>query len=315
VYASTISRKSFWDLERRALRAVVHRNPRAQGRVVRDVTDRPHRIAEGEVLRDGAVLDHREQQRGHAVAEIDRVLRHVRVADDHVEPAVFLAIGMRLVAGVHDRPLHHRVESDLGLEEIRALGDLVGAGVSTILAADLARPTPDLARREERQQGLDDLLERRASIHQVVLVAAVAVALAVAVVLVDQHLRAFGQQRVRLATAHLHDPLAGLLVDDDVARVRHLGARILGVGMIDVVPGSVDQRLVAGDVLLLVGRVLLALDLESARVGERILLIVVPEDPALGILAIGVDDQHAGRDGIEIRVVLDRDARTRSRFP
>ena len=79
------------------------------------------------------------------------------------------------------------------------------------------------------------------------------------------------------------------------------------VSVIDVVAGAVDERLVAGDVLLLVGRVLLALDLEATRIRERVLLVVVPEDVAVRILAVGVDDQDTGRDGVEVGVVLDHD--------
>ena len=224
-----------------------------------------------------------------------------------MESAVLLAICVGLVTRIDDRALDHRIERDFGLEEVRALGELIVAGMPAVLAADLAGAAPDLARREEGKQGLDDLLEGRAAVHQIVLVAAVAVALAVAVVLVDQHLRAGRQQLVRLAAADLDDALAGLLVDHEIPCVRDFRARVLGMRVIDVVTRAVDQRLVAGDVLLLVGRVLLALDLEAARIGQRVLLVVVPENLAVGIFAIGVHDQDAGRNRIEVRVVLDHD--------
>ncbi len=68
------------------------------------------------------------------VAQVDRVLAHVRVADDHVQAAVLLAVGVGLVARVDDRPLDHGVERDLGLEEVGALGELVVAGVRAVLA-------------------------------------------------------------------------------------------------------------------------------------------------------------------------------------
>ena len=144
------------------------------GGVVRDLLDRAHRIAQRDVAIDGAVLDHREHQRGEPVAQPDRELAHVGVADDHVQAAVLLAIGVRLVARVDDRALDHRVERDLGLEEVGALRELVLAGMRAVLAADLARAAVDLARHEERHQVLDDLLEGRAAVHQVVLVRAVA---------------------------------------------------------------------------------------------------------------------------------------------
>ena len=53
-----------------------------------------------------------------------RDLRQVRVADDHVQPAVLLRIGVRFVAGVDDRPLEGRLEPDLLLEEVGPLAEL-----------------------------------------------------------------------------------------------------------------------------------------------------------------------------------------------
>jgi hypothetical protein len=89
-------------------------------------------------------------------------------------------------------------------------------------------------------------------------------------------------------------------VDHEIAGVGHLRAGVLGVGVVDVVARTVHQRLVARDVLLLVRGVLLAVDLEAPRVGQRVLLVVVPEDLRLRVLAIGIDEQHAARDGIEV---------------
>ena len=62
------------------------------------------------------------------------------------------------------------------------------------LAADLAGAGEDLAGDEVRHDVGDDPAERHLPVHQVVLVAAVAVALAVGVVLVDDDLLALGQE-------------------------------------------------------------------------------------------------------------------------
>ena len=43
------------------------------------------------------------------------------------------------------------------------------------------------------------------------------------------------------------------------------------------------------------------------KAGERIFLVVVPEDLRRALLAIRVHEQHAARDRIEVPVVLDRD--------
>ena len=272
-----------------------------------NLLDRLHRVAQRQVAVDRPVLDHGQHERRGAVAQVDRVLRHVRVAHDDVQAAVFLPVGMGLVAGVDDRALDHGVERHLGLEEVGALRELVLARMAAVLGTHLARAAVHLAGREERQQVLDDLLEGGPAVHQVVLVGAVAVALAIAVVLVDQHLGARGQHPIRLAPRQLDDPLAGLLEDHQVPGVGHLGAGVLRVGVVHVVPRPVRQGLVPGDVLLLVRGVLLPFHLEAARVGERILLVVVPQDLRRRVLAIGVHEKDAARDGVEITIVLDGD--------
>ena len=50
------------------------------------------------------VLEHPQQDRRRADLQEGGVLAHVRVAHDHVEAAVPLGVGVRLVAGVDDRP-------------------------------------------------------------------------------------------------------------------------------------------------------------------------------------------------------------------
>jgi hypothetical protein len=157
------------------------------------------------------------------IAQVDGVLGEVGVAHDDVQAAVLLAVGMGLVPGIDDGTLDHGVQRDLGLEEVGSLGDLVVDRLAAVLCAHLARAAVDLPSDEEGHQLLDDLLEGRAPVHQVVLVRAVAVALSIAVVLVDEHLRALGQERIGLPPARLEDQLARLLVHDQVAHVRHLG--------------------------------------------------------------------------------------------
>ena len=120
-------------------------------------------------------------------------------------------------------------------------------------------------------------------------------------------MHALGQQRVRLPAAGLEDALARLLVDHEVPDVGDFRARVLRMGVVDVVARAVHQRLVAGDVLLLVRRVLLAVDLEAPGVGQGILLVVVPQDLAGVVFAVGVDEENAARDGIEVGITLDGD--------
>ena len=94
---------------------------------------------------------------------------------------------MGLVAGVDYRPLQGRLQADLLLEEVGPLRELE-LDVAPIpvgqLAADLARSGEYLPGHEVRGGVLDDPAEWGGSVHQVVLMTAVAVALAIRVVLV-----------------------------------------------------------------------------------------------------------------------------------
>ena len=91
----------------------------AAGDVVADLADGPDRVLEPEVANVGTGLDHPQHEVGGADLEQCRGLVHVRVADDHVQPPVPLGVGMRLVAGVDDRPAARRGAGD-------ALPDVLG---------------------------------------------------------------------------------------------------------------------------------------------------------------------------------------------
>ena len=162
------------DLDRRVLPAVVEAQLALAGRVVGDVLDRLDRIAQREVLVDVVVLDHLEDDRARADLQEVRVLGHVRVADDHVQPAVLLAVGVRLVARVDDRAVVGRGARDLLVDVLRPLADAV---VHAVLGLeDLAGAGVDLARDQERDQLLGEVVEVDVAVDEIVLVAAVAVA-------------------------------------------------------------------------------------------------------------------------------------------
>ena len=91
-------------------------------RVVRDRAQRRDRSLDAEVDGDELLLDHRQHQRGRADLEVRRDLGQVGVADDDVQAAVLLRVGVRLVAGVDDRALERGLEADLDLEEVRRAG-------------------------------------------------------------------------------------------------------------------------------------------------------------------------------------------------
>ena len=110
------------------------------------------------------------------------------------------------------------------------------------LAADLAGADEDLAGHEVHGGVRHDLAERRAAVHQIVLVRAVAVALAVAVVLVGDELLAPAEQVLRGVHRLDDDQLARPVIAHRRASIEALGRRHLGMGMIDVVPSPVGEN-------------------------------------------------------------------------
>ena len=76
----------------------------APGHVVGDLADRADRVLHREVAHHHALLDHPQHEVAGGHLEHRGRLAHVGVADDDVQPAVPLGVGVRLVAGVDDRP-------------------------------------------------------------------------------------------------------------------------------------------------------------------------------------------------------------------
>ena len=127
-----------------------------------DVAQRRTGLLDRQVAADEPVLDHRQHQRGGADLEVGGDLGEVGVADDHVQPAVLLGVGVRLVAGVDDRPLQGGLEADLHLEVVGPLADLEAVLAAVLADADAAGAADDLPADEERRQVPDDVAERRA---------------------------------------------------------------------------------------------------------------------------------------------------------
>lgn len=117
--------------------------------VVRDLVEGAYGLVDGEVDGDEAVLDHGEDQGRRAQLEVGRDLRQVRVADDHVQAAPFLGVGVRFVAGVDDGALECRLQADLYLEVVGALAELEAVFVAVL--ADATRPAPVKTWRETKK--------------------------------------------------------------------------------------------------------------------------------------------------------------------
>ena len=109
---------------------------------------------------------------------------------------------MGLVARVYDRPIEGRLQADVVLNVVGALGDLESREL-----AGLAEPHPtgaaqERARDEEGGHVPDDVGEAGLPAHEVVLVRAVGRALAVDVVLVDRDLAPLGAELLHGADRH-----------------------------------------------------------------------------------------------------------------
>ena len=170
--------------------------------------------------------------------------RHVGVADDDVEAAVALGVGVRLVAGVDDRAAAGGRRADALPDVLGPLGDRVRGAAGGV--QDLAGAGVDLAADQERDQHLGVVAEVVVAAGAVVLVAAVAVAGRVGVVLeqVDGAAdRLLGEALLGRLDEALEDPLPRLVVDDELVQRVALRRGVLGVGAdVEVQAGAVLQE-------------------------------------------------------------------------
>lgn len=110
------------------------------GRVVGDGAECGDGHVDGEVDGEEAVFDHGEDEGGGAELEVGGELGHVGVADDDVEAAVFLGVGVGFVAGVDDGAFEGGLEADFDFEEVGALADLEAVAAAVDADADAAAP-------------------------------------------------------------------------------------------------------------------------------------------------------------------------------
>ena len=152
---------------------------------------------------------------------------------------------MWLVSGVDDGSLQGGLQTHLLLEEVGPLGHLVWQ-VAPVpegqLAAHLSRTGEYLSGHEVGGRVLHDPSERSRPVHQVVLVAPVAVALAVRVVLVDDQFLALWKHLVGRLHGLDEDHLRRSVLEDHREGVGALRGGQLGVGVVDVVAGAVGEH-------------------------------------------------------------------------
>ena len=210
-----------------------------------DLANRTDRVLERHVPQhDLRVLEHAQHHGGRADLDERRVLAHVRVADDDVQPAIALGIGVRFVPGVDDRAAARRRRRHPFPDVLGPLRDRVDRPPGRL--QHLARAGEDLAGDEERDQDLGVVGEVVPPAGQVVLVAPVAVAGRVGVVLeqVDRAPDAlFTKALLGRHEELLEDPFPGLVVDDEVVEGVALGRGVLGMRSdVEVETGAVLQE-------------------------------------------------------------------------
>ena len=150
---SAFSKYGALHVERGHLAAVGQVDQRLQRGVVADAVHGAHRLGQAQVVEPDAGLDHVEHERRGADLEQRGVLAHVRVADDDVQAAVLVGVGVRLVAGVDDAALERGLQPDLDLDVVGALRELVARLVARRAEADPARAADDLAGRRRTASG------------------------------------------------------------------------------------------------------------------------------------------------------------------
>ena len=242
-----LARYSPWISRALASRPLARRTLRLAGDVVGDLADRADRVLEGEVAHHDALLDHPQHQVAAGDLEHRGRLAHVGVADDDVQPAVLLGVGVRLVAGVDDRPAARRGAADALPDVLGALADGVGRAARRL--GDLAGAHHDLPGHQERDQHVRQPAELPRPADQVVLVAAVGVAGGVGVVLEQVDLAGDAlvvQPLLGVEQQPLEHPLPRLVVGDQLGDVVALRRGVLGVAAdVEVEPGAVAQEDVA----------------------------------------------------------------------
>ena len=127
--------------------------------------------------------DQRQHQAGGAHLQCGGVGRHVGVAQNQMQTPVILR-RVRLVPGIDDGPLGHRLDTEHAVDEIGALRQLeTGEPVFVFsFRSDLSGSRVQLPRHQKRYQMPDPDLERQFARDQVIVMRAVTVPAVVGVV-------------------------------------------------------------------------------------------------------------------------------------
>jgi len=175
--------------------------------------------------------------------------KQIGVAQQEVKTAKAAVIGQRFIAGVDQGAVELDPLVDVGLDEIGALGNLVGDEVAAVVFAvtarreghaDAARPDEEDARGQEGEQGIDVAAGQwRVAMEQVILMTAKGGAGVVVDVVFDKG--DFGRE-MEFVEGLLEENFTDLVVGDDVGEREALGGAVFDVAHVEVKPSAVEEE-------------------------------------------------------------------------
>ena len=115
-----------------------------------DILHRRNRILQpiiGQTIR----LNQIDHQRRCTHLKRRNILRHIRIAHNHMQPAIARRICVGFIACIDNRTLVHRIYTRDHLKKLRALRQLINRCAIIPLNTHLASPTKNLARCKKRQ--------------------------------------------------------------------------------------------------------------------------------------------------------------------
>lgn len=253
----------------------------------------------------GLMEDGFEDQGGGAGFQPGGEGGEIGVAEDDMEPAPEVGVGVRFVAGIDKGTALHGIDAlQLG-EKITALGDLEVVGKEAVFGFDgeLAGAGEDLSGDQEGLDGIGEEVPGEGAGDQVIFVATVAVSVEVGVVFVEPD-GVTAEPGEGFGAGH-GEAFAGAVVGDEVIGIGAFGGAVFGMGVVVVEAGAVGQGEVAfdfgvgqcalgvlGDVMGFVEILTEGLDVEAPHIAVGVFGGVIPSEADAGFG--GAADQGDG---------------------
>ena len=209
--ARTSIGQSEWFVEGQVVRHRVHGGDRVEKRkgtqLIRQV-----------VIQCRCLLGHPKQHACRAELQHVRHFQAVGIAHDHMESA-HLVRRMRLVAGVHDRPVESGLQTHFHMEVIGTLTQLVACPFPALAEPHTSRARVDLPRGEMDQHERSHYIEVHIATQQIILMAPPRSALAIRIVAEYLELMPLSARGLGGLT---HKQIAGEIIGHGLKRIARL---------------------------------------------------------------------------------------------